>query len=106
MENVIMKFYELYEAVLGAAGGFEIFLKNAGSGMLFLLHFASCASYFRICEAVRQVLSGLSAYFMNFMKIYEGGVLNCFFGFGSVFPAQDMKLEFGFASYNFIKEIV
>jgi len=97
-----MNLYELYEAFLGAAGGFENFFKNAWSVPLFLLHFASYASYFQLCEVCRQVLSGSSAYFMNFMKIYEGGVLNDFFGFGLLFPAMDMKLGFGFASCNFI----
>jgi len=97
-----MNLYELYEAFLGAAGGFENFLKNVRSGRLFLLHFASCPSYFRIYEAVRRVLSGFTVHFMKIMKMYEGGVLNDFFGFGLLFPAMDMKLGFGFASYNFI----
>lgn len=107
MENVkSMKQYEGHEAFWGVLGGFEKISKIAGSERLFFLHNASCASYFRIYEAVRRVSSLFSLYFMKIMKIYEGGVFNGFFGFGSVFPAQDMKLEFGFASYNFIKEIV
>lgn len=102
MGTVVMNLYEAYEAVLGAAGGFEIFSKNDRSGRLFLLHFASCRSYFWICEASSRVFSGSHAFFMNFMKIYEVGVFNGFFGFGSVFSAQDMKLEIGVASWKFI----
>jgi hypothetical protein len=102
MGAVVMNFYEAYEAVWGAAGGFEIFSKNDRSVRLFFLHFASYASYLCICEAVRQVLSGSNALFMNFMKIYEGGIFNGFFGIGSLFPAQDMKLESRSASCSFI----
>ena len=98
-----MKMYELYEALLGVRGGFEIFSKNVRSGRLFLLHFASYASYIWICEAVRRVFSLSSLYFMKIMKMYEGGVYNGFFAIRPSFPTQDMKLENGSASCSFIK---
>ena len=47
-------------------------------------------------------MSGVSAYFMNFMKMYEGGVLNGFFAIRPSFPTQDMKLENAVSSYKFI----
>ena len=97
-----MKMYELYEAVLGVWDGFEKFFKNARSGSVFLLHFASYASYFRICEALKAVLSGFTILFMKIMKMYEGGVLNGFFAICPSFPAQDMKLENAVSSYKFI----
>lgn len=105
MGDVVMNLYEAYEALLGVRGGFENFLKNVRSGRLFLLHFASCPSYFRIYEAVRRVLSGFAVLFMKFMKMYEGGVLNGFFAICLSFPTQDMKLENGSASWNFINAL-
>jgi len=97
-----MKMYELYEALLGVRGGFEIFSKNVRSGRLFLLHFASYPSYFRICEAKERPFASLRASFMKIMKMYEGGVYNGFFAIRPSFPTQDMKLENGSASCSFI----
>lgn len=98
-----MKQYEGYEAFLGVQGGFEKILKFAVSERLFFLHNGSYLSYFGICETLFGVFSLIYLFFMKIMKIYEGGIFNGFFEFGLLFLAMDMKLGFGFASYNFIK---
>lgn len=102
MGVVNMKMYERYEAFWGAAGGFEKIFQNDQSGRLFLLHFASYTSYIWICEVSGQFFGGFKPYFMNFMKMYEGGVLKGFFAFASLLPADFMKLEKWLSSYKFI----
>ena len=74
-----MKKNELYEVASGVWGGFENFSQNAVCKVGNLLHFPSFGSFVFLCEAILDTFSGLIAYFMNYMEMYEVGIFNGFF---------------------------
>ena len=98
-----MKKNELYEVASGVWGGFENFSQNAVCKVGNLLHFPSFGSFVFLCEAILDTFSGLIAYFMNYMKMYEVGIFNGFFLNLGSFSAQVMKLGKWLASWKFIK---
>lgn len=98
----VMKFYERDEAVLGVEWGSEKFLKISPCKGLKYVHFASSASFLSLCEVARLVLSRFCVNFMNYMKLYEGGLFSGFFGIWGVFQPDFMKLENSSASFCFM----
>ena len=97
-----MNMYELYVDASGVGGGFENFFKNAVCKGAFYVHFASYRSYVSLYEAFSGIFSGLSAFFMNYMKIYEVGIFKRFFWKRAFFSMDFMKLGKCPSSYCFM----
>lgn len=86
--------------------GLWLFLKNIFVFMpcwgCFYVHFCSYSSFILIHEAFLALLSGATAYFMNYMKNYEEGKLKGFFGIALLRYGYFMNLKNRVASYKFI----
>jgi hypothetical protein len=97
-----MNQYEHYEAPSGVRGVFSNFLKNCLYRVGFYVHFASCGSCFGLCEQVEAVLAGWYLYFMNYMNIYEEGLLKRNFPKRAFLLVLFMNIEKWLSSYWFI----
>ena len=85
----------------GWMGGFEIladFFNFVSAKGAFYVHFASCGSLIRYYERLEAVMSGVSAYLMNHMKVYEVGRFKKIFGFGLFCFGYLMNMEKGLTS--------
>ena len=100
-----MKMYERYEAPSGGRGCFSKILKFCLYRVVFHVHFASSSSYIHLCEAFGRVSGGVPRYFMNLMKMYEGGLFKAIFQKRAVFAVEVMKERKGAASYIFINSM-
>lgn len=90
----------------GWRGSFEIladFFNFVSAKGAFYVHFASCGSLIRLYERLEAVMSGVNAYLMNYMKVYEVGFIKRFFGFGLFCYGHLMNIEKWVTSLIFIK---